>query len=420
MAGAGEGISGAWTQLKELLDLGFKKVPGPTKIVLAALILFLATVVILQANLAPRILFPATIGVLVIGVVVTVVSGVISGRQARLPGQIVAWGIVLVFVAVLVLFVSAAFFGWPAKGALFVARVFSDASLVPRDDLTPVTIGPSSSQQTFDVLPATMLGPLVPSDPIDRVEALGHRPPLVIDGAVVSAGGPGQSRTIAVPSLTLRNGSIVTNGADIVIEVIDLIVENGSIQSFETPASPRPGKAGRSGGTVRIRVHGSIVGTLRTDLSGEAGTPGKNGTQGSPGPAGAKGDNAASGLVDCSRGAGRGRAGGPGGPGGDGEPGLPGGAGGTLIVVAEDVDLFRPRITFDAPGGSGGSGGEAGQGGPGGPGGPGGSPVGLCSGGGPTGDSGPQGPPGQHGSTGPDGADGVVRFIATPRIGSES
>ena len=410
--------SNSWSAFLDLIKLGLRKIPGPTRVVLAALILFFATLFILRGGISSAVLFPAALGVLVVGVLVVAASGIISGRRTRRLGQFFAWFVVVIFVVVLGLFASSAFFGWPPNGAVLIARIFQATELVPRSNLDPVTIG--APAKAFDALPTPVVGPILPSDPIERVRELGKRPPVVIDGAVFSIGGPGDSRTISTQTLTLRSSSLITNGADLTIEVIDLIVENASIRSFEHPETPRQHQEGRDGGTVRLRIHGRIIGVLPVNLSGEAGDAGDEGGTGAKGGTGANGDNAASGAFDCKRGAGRGRPGATGGRGADGAPGLAGGAGGTLIVVTTRADTVRQQVQFIALGGRGGKGGAGGDGGPGGDGGSGGSPRGYCQGSGPRGASGEQGPSGSPGPDGSSGADGKIQFTETTQIGSES
>jgi hypothetical protein len=236
---------------------------------------------------------------------------------------------------------------------------------------------------------------------------------------MLAVGAPGETRTISTQALTLRSSTIITNGADLTIEVIDLILDNASIRSFEKPDTATEGQKGRDGGVVQIRVHGDIVGDLQVNLSGEAGDNGKNGETGNRGSTGAKGDNAASGLFDCKRGAGRGGKGGTGGRGGDGMPGLAGGNGGTLIVIAAKSDSVRPQLQFTSLGGKGGKGGRGGVGGEGGDGGPGGSPVGLCSGSGPRGAAGERGPSGEPGPNGADGTEGKIQFMESSQVSRE-
>jgi hypothetical protein len=268
-----------------------------------------------------------------------------------------------------------------------------------------------SGDTGFATLPEQTRTPL--PDVANKVSELTKRPPLQIVGGSLIIPKGDDTAYLTASSLSLRGGNIVTNGRNLVIEVINLAMEGGSLFSFRRAAPD-----GDSGGQVSILVHGQITGNMRVDLSGQPGTSGRDGAPGRPGPAGREGDNAASGLLDCQRGAGPGGSGGAGGKGEDGTAGGPGGNGGTLLIqlAVANVSAISKTIDFTARGGTGGSGGVGGSGGTGGPGGAGGSPRGLCQGSGPRGAAGPLGPSGLNGPPGTNGADGKMLFLTIDAV----
>ena len=216
-------------------------------------------------------------------------------------------------------------------------------------------------------------------------------------------------------SLTLRNAQIVTNGAAVTIDALEVVSDGGGIVSFRDAALVSNAGEGASGGRVTLVVPGALRANLDVRLPGQSGKDGTDGGAGAKGGAGTPGDNAASGLIDCRRGAGNGGPGQPGSKGDDGAAGANGGAGGELVLRSGQPDLLARDITFAAPGGNGGAGGRGGAGGPGGDGGRGGNAVGLCNGNGQNGPAGPQGPPGMDGKPGASGSAGRVTLQTLAR-----
>lgn len=350
-----------------------------------------------------------------------VVLGLVVGALASLSavsknlvgvGSFLAWALAMLFVATLVLIVSSVFFGMPAAGALLMSRL-----LATTEPLTRVAAAaPPVVIKAGEITTLSSLGPQLTEEPTQRdlfkrIQEIAKRPELDIEGTLTI--GAGQRAYIVASTLRLSAGNIITNGADVTIEVNNFISDRGSLRSFADPETPPRAAAGSSGGKITLIVHGDVTGRLLTDLRGQNGADGPAGRTGGKGPKGARGDNASSGPVDCSHGAGRGGTGGQGEAGGDGANGFAGGGGGILIVQTADSDVARTVIgDADVRGGAGGAGGAGGPGGPGGDGGDGGSPVGWCQGGGPNGAQGPKGPDGKTGHLGATGANGQMRFTA--------
>lgn len=272
-----------------------------------------------------------------------------------------------------------------------------------------------TGQAAFAAIPSTMRG----TGPTGLSGAaleqdLARRGSLVLDGAHVVVGPPGAGETfdLRVYSLTLKNNArIVTNGNHLRLFARKVIVEGGSIISFEegnqAAADGAPGEKGKDGldgGSVSLEHIASVEGLFPIHLSGQDGGRGGDGTVGPPGFQGARGRAAEPGFIDCKRGGETGSQGSPGGKGGTGGTGGNGGSGGKLILVV-DSGVVNKALTFDAPSGHPGQGGAGGIGGRGGPGGQGGNGAGLCGGGapgapggdGPLGDVGPAGRVGQPG-----------------------
>jgi len=145
-------------------------------------------------------------------------------------------------------------------------------------------------------------------------------------------------------------------------------------------------------------------------LPGQTGIPGGRGQKGQDGGDGAKGLHAASGLLDCKRGPGRGGNGGNGGDGGRGGRGGDGGDAGRFKLATLEgnfMPVITAGVTLDLAGGQDGAGGPGGALGGGGRGGQQGNPDGWCKrvGGrdgriGADGDSGPAGTAGAAGQPG--------------------
>ncbi|MDX8541540.1 hypothetical protein RFM23_28345 [Mesorhizobium abyssinicae] len=357
------------------------------------------------------------VAIIVLGLVVGALSS-LSAASKRLEGvgSFLAWALALLFVTTLVLMVSSVFFGVPPAGAVLMSRLLATTEPLTRiPSAAPSVVIKTGETATLGDLGSQLTEEPAQRDVFKRIQEIAKRPELDIDGTLKI--GAGQRVYIVASTLRLSAGEIVTNGADVTIEVNNFISDRGALKSFSNPETQPQAAVGSSGGKVTLIVHGSMTGRLVGDLRGQNGADGAAGRAGGKGPKGARGDNAASGMFDCSHGAGRGGTGGQGEAGGDGANGFAGGAGGTLIVQAADTDAAKAVIgEVPVRGGAGGAGGAGGPGGPGGDGGDGGSPVGLCQGGGPTGAQGPKGPDGKAGHPGAMGADGQVRFTPPPSV----
>lgn len=291
---------------------------------------------------------------------------------------------------------SAAWYRYPAFLARELARATGKGVFLPPVSAPQARVERSSWPQSASVLPKAVMPPLSQTNEMMRIDELRQRPPLLIEGATVVFDGSAAAR-IATPTLTLRNATIVTGGADLEIEVETLIADNSELRAFLLTDTSPPKGAGRDGGRLRLIVHGRIGGVLRVDLSGQAGARGAAGKAGQPGQPGGPGADAHSANGLCQSQAAPGGAGTPGGPGGAGENGAPGGAGGQFTFISRDPGEAGRHVEFTAEGGRGGAGGAAGPGGEGGAGGQGGQPAGACIG---------QGAPGQRGANGQSGAAG--------------
>lgn len=385
--------------------------PGTASLAAGALALLAVGLFGWRAGLGPRQILEFGGAVLVLGFAGAVLATLVGTRRhTTLQSNALSW-IVVVFIAiVLTLLLLAAFTPLLPQGSIFLARTLGWAELLPvSDHLRPV-----ANDVHLESL-GDLVAPISNSkDAISRVKAFNDRGTLrIADGGRLIASN-NDPRTIAVHTLELDNGEIVTNGASLTIEVVDLKSNGGRLVSFDPNNSASNGANALKVGKTTLIVHGSISGQLKVDLAGQGGSNGDNGQPGAAGADGGAGANASSG-VGCERGAERGRDGQPGHPGAAGSPGGRGGDGGSLIVNARDPAAARSAIDFSAPGGLGGQGGNGGPGGPGGRGGSGGGPRGFCSGGAPNGVSGPQGPTGPNGANGQTGRDGnlVVEPIPT-------
>ncbi|MFO1302994.1 MAG: hypothetical protein U1F54_04635 [Burkholderiales bacterium] len=398
--------NGSQTLLARVIPMGLKNAPVVTKFAIGALVVFVVTTVVLSLGVAPSILFPATVGVIVIGLLAVLAASAVRGVRNRRLADLFAWVVVLLFVAITVLLISSAFFGTPPAGARLLAKWLDDPALLPtqgkRQEIRVET------DRSWSTLPESLRTPTLGANRMALSEELGSRPDLVVVGARLVIDANAGSSTIAVRSLTLRNAEVVTNGTTVTIEALEVISDDGSVVSYRDATLVSATGAGTSGGRVTLVIAGSLRGNLKVQLPGQGGKDGANGNAGGKGAAGAPGNNAASGLIDCQRGAGNGGPGQSGGKGEDGTPGANGGNGGDLVIRAKNPEPVVQAIAFSAPGGGGGVGGKGGAGGPGGDGGRGGSPVGLCSGSGQTGPGGPQGPPGSDGKPGTSGSAGRI------------
>jgi hypothetical protein len=387
--------------------------PWVVPIAAAAWLLFSVAATILSWGYGGRVLLLTVGSVFAVGLLAVVLARALVANERF--GFVLALGVVAAFSVITALFITSAFFGLPSQGAVLVARILRAPEILTQDRPS-LALPPVTGRLPFSALPTTIPAP-EHLEHYRRIDAVRRQPALIVDGGVIEAQGPGRSHSIVVHSLTLKNSKIVTNGADLTVEVVDLFTDGSAITSFEHPDRSQPNQPGRPGGRVTLIVHGRVEGRLRLDLGGEAGAPGQAGERGANGPNGERGSNAASGLFDCRRGAGRGGPGGAGQPGHPGTDGRDGGDGGTFVLVADGaVTTLAQAFDVVTNGGQGGAGGPGGPGGQGGSGGPGGSPVGLCSGGGP---SGADGPPGASGAQGPPGKNGSPGVFLTRTLDAE-
>jgi len=386
------------------LKVAEQHAPWVVPIAAAAWLLCSVAATILSWGYGGRVLLLAAGSVFAVGLLAVVLARALVANERF--GFVLALGVVAAFSVITALFITSAFFGLPSQGAVLVARILRAPEILTQDRPSKV-LDPVTGRIPFSALSTTIPVP-EHLEHYRRIDAVRRQPALVVDGGMIEAQGPGSSHSIVVHSLTLKNSKIVTNGADLTVEVVDLSTDGSAIISFEHPDRSQPDQPGRPGGRVTLIVHGRIEGRLGLDLSGEAGAPGQPGARGAKGPDGGQGPNAASGLFDCRRGAGRGGSGGAGQPGHPGTGGHDGGDGGTFVLVADGgVTTLAQAFDVVTDGGQGGAGGIGGRGGEGGSGGPGGSPRGLCSGGGPRGAAGPAGASGAQGPSGKNGSPGA-------------
>ena len=299
---------------------------------------------------------------------------------------------------------AVAAFGLPDVFWSTLAQVTGVERLLPTGSAGTVRIHSSRWPQDTTVLPAAVRQPLEGTSRVARLRELRAHPAIQIETATLVIPPGSETVHIVTPSLTLRDATLVTNGATLDIETEHLDATNSIVRAF----SDDDGVGGRDGGTVRIVVRGTADGVLRIDLSGQAGVPGAAGPAGAPGRDGAGGAKARSGPIECLAASGRGDSGRQGGPGGIGSNGSNGGNGGTLELYAGPK--IADHIQFSAPGGQGGAGGPGGGGGSGGAGGRGGEPAGVCFGNGTAGTDGTQGLPGPRGAGGTGGNEGAMHI----------
>jgi hypothetical protein len=329
---------------------------------------------------------------------VSLFVGAFSSRTTAASRYLI-WTILCIATAIVILFISSAFFGIPERGTILVARLLGDLNIaIGHSTSPPVVINAQEAQW-----PTSVLAPLDSSttDVYEKVKALSQRPSLTLNQVNLKTG----SAVVYLDTLTLNDSNIITQGGDLRIEALRLRSNGGSIKSFIAPPGPSQGQIGPSGGRVVLVLYQTLDGQLNVDLSGGQGGIGEKGRPGANGRDGEPGENSAQGFLTCSHGGGQGRPGEPGAPGGDGGPGQPGGPGGTLVIEAPNPDEIAKSVSVTSRGGLGGPGGPGGDGGLGGRGGPGGHGGGLC-GGGQAGPSGPNGPPGRIGPPGKPGDNG--------------
>lgn len=171
------------------------------------------------------------------------------------------------------------------------------------------------------------------------------------------------------------------------------------------PGSPGgPGAPGSSAGRISLTAT-SFQGQLRIDNSGQNGGAGGFGGLGGKGGDGARGAPAASGLLDCRRGPGRGGNGG--GRGGDGGAAGTGGAAAPVIIAFEEV-ATDSTVEANTAAGLQGNSGLGGRGGDGGRGAPEGPATGFCGGAGRQGLPGPAGASGNQGAAASPGEEATI------------
>jgi hypothetical protein len=399
------------------LSWAIRVIPAQTKFVLSGVIVFAGTALVLgwTSRLSISLTFSIAVLILVFGLVASAISA--APKALTGVGGFLAWALAILFVALLVLLLTSAFFGTPPAGARLLARVLGSSEILTqiRSSARPIIIE-TGQIEAFSSLPRELRTEPSRTDIPARIQELATLPELIIRGTLQMTS-PGEKRVLSASTLRFDGGTLLTNGGDLVIEVNNLVADNGSIRAFDNPEVAQPNASGRSAGRVTLIVHGTISGGLSVDLRGGRGGDGASGVDGGKGPKGQRGANAASGLFDCQRGAGSGGRGGQGQAGSDGKPGFAGGKGGLLIVRAADVEAAKRVIgTPLVAGGKGGNGGVPGRGGEGGDGGDGGSPVGLCSGGGPTGPQGERGSSGQPGRPGQEGDPGSFTFTSLASV----
>lgn len=413
------------TRSSSILPDAFRGASIATSLAYAGLAFFVAAAaavfVVTDAWSAPLL----ASAVLVLGIVGTAGGRLLQARSGglKLLGTSLAWVISGLAFGSGILVLSVLATGKPDFAAVNLARLFRDPGFLLLNRGPKNTHVTQPGERSVDTLPEEFTATLRARDQHEKIRQLQKLPQLELNGTVLSLAGPeDRGKRISASRLVLKgNAAIVTNGGNLEIEVIDLEVSAGRVASFIRRSTPpaaeadQQGRDGRSGGVVKLLVHGTINGRLPVDLSGEDGGMGSSGIVGQPGASGAPGDRASSGLFDCRRGPGAGKPGLPGGPGGAGRSGGNGGDGGRFIVVGNGSDKLLGAFAelFTAKGGEGGPGGPGGPGGDGGPGGPGGFGEGLCSGGGPRGPSGQRGAQGQPGSAGKRGTDTAAPVFFT-------
>jgi hypothetical protein len=395
-----------------LIELALIIIPAQAKFVLAGMVVFAGTALVL--GWTSGFSLPLTFGVAVLVLLFGLAASALAAAPTTLKGAggFLAWALAILFVAFLVLLLSSAFFGTPLAGTRIIARFLGSAEILTRiPSKAKAVVVAGGARELFGNLPQGMREEASSGPGASRIQQLSALPELNIAG-VLQLASPSEKRILSASTLRFDGGTFVTNGGDVTIEVNNLIADNGSIHAFENPV----GATGNAGRLV-ITVYGKVLGRLGINLSGQRGRDAEPGMPGPKGSKGAHGANPASGMFDCQRGAEAGGKGGKGLPGKDGLAGGSGGNGGTLIVRAVNIEAAKEVISNPrASGGPGGAGGAPGKGGEGGDGGDGGSPVGFCTGAGPTGPQGDRGPDGKAGSSGMDGKNGRIVFEQIPGI----
>jgi len=306
----------SWTELKSILQLGWRQAPQVTRVAIGAFVLFSVTTLILSTRIAPSILFPSVLSVTIIGFIATLAATASAGPSRQILGAVFGWSIVLFSILISSLFTVSAFTDWLPRGSVIVARTLDAPEVISVSKNYPVIVKDGEQVSLKEI--RSSFPAMLPGDRFERIKALAERPSLVIQrGGVLRVGSSGDSDVLAVHTLELEGGTILTGGANFDLTAVRLISSgNGTIRAFADPSAPI---SRTDNGTVTITILDKIDGALTVDLSGGAGRQGSPGGPGAPGAPGTPGDNAASGAFDCKRGAGAGGRGLPGSPGSPGE-----------------------------------------------------------------------------------------------------
>src|SRR4051812_26666364 len=112
------GPPGAW----DVLSLALKKAPKQTKFILIGLAAIAAATIALSFGYGLGVLIPAVLFVLASGLFSALLAGVALKGGGPL-GPFFGWAIVVLFVVVMALFISSAFFGVPERGTILVGRI---------------------------------------------------------------------------------------------------------------------------------------------------------------------------------------------------------------------------------------------------------------------------------------------------------
>lgn len=353
-------------------------------------------------GVAPKDLTVVALPILLVMLLVFIFSIIAKGPL----GVWLSWVVMLLLGASAIGLVSSVFFDVPKPITVLASDIRKAFRFGDDHEQEP----PEASYTVSGHALLSSLPPRFTAEP-NLPEARKKAGELVVDGGSITVAD--SPATLVADKLTLKNGArILTTGAAFNVVSTVISSERGSIVAFGDaiptvpPAEGAAGRDGLSAKPVVLNVLDRIEGSLRVDLSGEAGGPGAPGKNGIPGAAGAAGDNASSGLVDCRSGAGNGQPGRNGSDGARGGSGGAGGNGGNLVLVAKPG--VANSVQFISSGGAGGPAGPGGKGGAGGLGGKGGSEKRpLCVGNGQNGVNGSAGQDGSAGAPGGAGSDGA-------------
>lgn len=202
-------------------DWALKRAPRPARFLLGGYLLLAVAGLVLAWRVSLRSLTLTAVIVVLSSVLVALLVLALQRRRAHGAAAFLLWAIVVLIVIVFALFVSSAFLGWPAAGAIIVAKLTDLPELVMRDG-TPesVTTGswPSSATEPLDVSGIS----------IERIKALSERPSLKVFATKPLGGG-----TVFVNVLDIVGESIVTNGQPLTIEANKIRSSGGVIRAFQ-------------------------------------------------------------------------------------------------------------------------------------------------------------------------------------------